>query len=202
VKGRRVSPVARGVVQRSCACNASGGDESTCPECARKNGVLERKAQDGRAVASIPAVVQTVLQSAGQPLANHERGFMESRFGRDFSSVRVHTGAAAAQSAQAIDAAAYTLGDNIVFGAGRYAPSTAGGRRLLAHELAHVAQQAGQPVSAGAALELGSAHSAHEIAADRAADAVMNAAPAPAAETATISNGERAESARKYDTQI
>jgi hypothetical protein len=95
VSGRRVVPVARNIVQRRCSCNASGGDESSCSECARKGGVIERKAEDGRAVASVPAAVGTVLQSAGQPLANDERGFMESRFGRDFSSVRVHTGAAA-----------------------------------------------------------------------------------------------------------
>lgn len=67
---------------------------------------------------------------------------MESRFGRDFSQVRVHTDARAAQSAQAVNARAYTVGQNIVFGAGEYLPVTAAGTRLLAHELAHVVEQA------------------------------------------------------------
>jgi Domain of unknown function (DUF4157) len=70
------------------------------------------------------------------------RGFMEPRFGRDFSQLRVHTDAKAAGSAQAIDAAAYTVGQEVVIGAGQYAPGTAEGRRLLAHELTHVVQQA------------------------------------------------------------
>jgi hypothetical protein len=81
--------------------------------------------------------------SRGEPLAPEARTFMEPRFGRGFADVRVHTGPAAARSAQAIGAAAYTVGRDLVFGAGRYRPGTASGRRLLAHELAHVAQQSG-----------------------------------------------------------
>src|SRR6185503_7812734 len=69
--------------------------------------------------------------------------FMESRFGRDFSQVRVHTGAMAAASSQSIQALAYTSGNNVVFGAGQYAPGTESGKRLLAHELTHVVQQDG-----------------------------------------------------------
>jgi hypothetical protein len=68
---------------------------------------------------------------------------MEQRFGHDFSRVRVHWGAAAEQSAQDVNANAYTVGHNIVFGTGRFAPGTHEGRRLIAHELAHVVQQAG-----------------------------------------------------------
>ena len=69
---------------------------------------------------------------------------MEQRFGHDFSSVRVHTGAAAEQSAQDVNAHAYTMGHDIVFGAGRFAPETHTGRSLLAHELTHVVHQAGR----------------------------------------------------------
>lgn len=68
---------------------------------------------------------------------------MQGRFGHDFSSVRVHTGADAEQSARDISANAYTVGHHIVFGAGRYAPTTHEGRRLIAHELTHVLQQSG-----------------------------------------------------------
>jgi hypothetical protein len=68
---------------------------------------------------------------------------MEARFGYDFSRVRVHTDATAAESARAVQALAYTVGEDIVFGAGRYAPATGAGQRLLAHELTHVVQQGG-----------------------------------------------------------
>ena len=71
---------------------------------------------------------------------------MESRFGRDFSNVRIHADEPAAKSAQAINAQAYTVGEDIVFGPGRYSATSAPGRRLLAHELAHVVQQSGSPV--------------------------------------------------------
>jgi hypothetical protein len=66
---------------------------------------------------------------------------MESRFGHDFSQVRVHTDARAAESARAVDAAAYTVGRHLVFGADRYSPTMESGRRLLAHELIHSVQQ-------------------------------------------------------------
>src|SRR5262245_7092098 len=84
----------------------------------------------------------------GEPLASSTRAFMELRFGADFAAVRVHTDAAADGSAQSINAHAYTAGHHIVFRAGRYDPSSQAGRRLLAHELAHVAQQGAhrQPV--------------------------------------------------------
>ena len=85
-----------------------------------------------------------VVRAPGQPLDAATRSFMQPRFGRDFSGVRVHSDAAAARSAQAVGAKAYTVGDDIVFGAGRFAPSTGEGRRLLAHELAHVAQRSGR----------------------------------------------------------
>lgn len=71
---------------------------------------------------------------------------MESRFGRDLGQVRVHTDASAAESARRIDAAAYTVGDHVVFDSGRFAPHTTQGRRLLAHELTHVVQQGGGAV--------------------------------------------------------
>lgn len=77
----------------------------------------------------------------GQPLAPADRDFFEARLGRDFSRVRVHTGDAASASARALAAKAYTSGEDIVFAAGRFEPGSAEGRSLLAHELAHVAQQ-------------------------------------------------------------
>lgn len=84
-------------------------------------------------------------RSGGQPLPEAARQFFEPRFGADFGDVRVHTGEQAAQAASSLNARAYTLGSDIVFGAGEYDPSSTGGQRLLAHELTHVVQQRSAP---------------------------------------------------------
>jgi hypothetical protein len=81
------------------------------------------------------------LKGGGQPLSSSARAFFESRFNYNFDAVRIHTNDSAATSAHAIRARAYTLGNNIVFGAGQYSPHTAAGKRLLAHELTHFIQQ-------------------------------------------------------------
>ena len=88
-----------------------------------------------------PASVDRVLASPGRPLEPALRQDMGQRFGHDFASVRVHTDAAAEQSARDVNAHAYTVGRDVVFGVGQFAPATPGGRRLLAHELTHVVQQ-------------------------------------------------------------
>lgn len=99
-------------------------------------------AEGGGGVA--PPIVSNVLSSGGgQPLDAGTQQFMESRFGRDFSEVRVHTDSRAAESAAAIQARAYTSGRDVVFGQGEYRPGSVEGRRLLAHELGHVGQQGG-----------------------------------------------------------
>ena len=96
---------------------------------------------------SVPAIVDEVLRLPGKSLDPQTRANMETRFGYDFSNVRVHTNERAAQSAQAVNALAYTVGDNIVFDAGQYTPFSFGGQKLLAHELAHVVQQGGGKTS-------------------------------------------------------
>jgi hypothetical protein len=91
--------------------------------------------------------VQQVLASGGgQPLDAGTRADMEARFGADFGDVRLHTDAAASASAEAVSAHAYTVGSDIVFQRGHYAPDTEAGRRTLAHELTHVVQQRSGPV--------------------------------------------------------
>lgn len=85
--------------------------------------------------------MQNVIHSSGQPIDPATRNFMESHFGHDFSKVRIHTDSNAAKSARAINAHAYTAGQNIVFGSDKFKPETKHGRSLLAHELTHVIQQ-------------------------------------------------------------
>jgi hypothetical protein len=90
-----------------------------------------------------PDIVEDVRRSPGQPLDAPAQAFFEGRFRRGFGDVRIHTDPRAAQSARAVGALAYTVGRDIVFGNDQYNPGTAAGRRLLAHELAHVEQQRG-----------------------------------------------------------
>jgi hypothetical protein len=139
-------------VQRTCACNGE------CPKCQMEKlnqgaaGLQTQHVGSGDlGQTTAPASVHEVLHSPGRSLDTEVRGFMELRFGHDFSRVRVHSGAAAEQSAQDVNASAYTVGHNMVFGAGAFAPATDEGRRLIAHELTHVVQQASSP--AGTALQ-------------------------------------------------
>ncbi len=81
------------------------------------------------------------LGSKGQAMPHQEQQFFESRFGYNFSGVRLHTDSVAAKSAQSINALAYTSGNNIVFNSGQYSPETDSGKKLMAHELTHVVQQ-------------------------------------------------------------
>jgi len=106
-------------------------------------------ARSTRDVGAAPESVHQVLGNPGQALATPLRSDMEQRFQHDFSAVRVHTGPSAELSASDVNAQAYSVGSDIVFGAGRFAPGTHDGRRLIAHELAHVAQsgEAGPPTS-------------------------------------------------------
>lgn len=100
-----------------------------------------KKPADG--AEQVPPIVRRVLDTPGQPLDPATRFSMEGRFGRDFGDVRIHTDALAAESARAVYAHAYTVGQHIVFDAGQYHPETAEGLHLLAHELAHTIQQHG-----------------------------------------------------------
>jgi hypothetical protein len=86
--------------------------------------------------------VHEIIRSPGRPLNPATRAFMESCFGHDFSQVRVHSDARAAELARTVNARAFTVGRDVVFGAGQYAPGTNKGRKLLAHELTHVVRQA------------------------------------------------------------
>jgi hypothetical protein len=129
-------------LQRACAC---GGE---CPTCqAEEEDQAPQLLQTRRVPAHdtaetvAPPIVHEVLQTHGQPLDSATRAFFAPRLGHDFGRVRVHTDAKAAQSARAVNALAYTVGQDLVFAHGQYEPGAVSGRRLLAHELAHVVQQ-------------------------------------------------------------
>ncbi|HXP90035.1 MAG TPA: DUF4157 domain-containing protein [Fibrobacteria bacterium] len=113
---------------------------------------LHRRPVGTPAPSEAPGVVEDVLRSPGSPLEPASRAAMESSFGQDFGHVQVHAGSKAAESARAVNARAYTVGRDIVFGAGEYDTRSRIGRGLLAHELAHVVQQGGGSGSAGTTL--------------------------------------------------
>ena len=160
-------------LQRKCACGGTAGKDEMCDDCkadalqrktagGASHNPLEQEADraadrvtaglsaevtgrvggDGTTTAA-PSIVENALTSPGAPLEPKMRREMEHRFGTDFSSVRLHAGQQAERSAHELNARAYTSGRSIVFAAGEYAPSNREGRRLIAHELTHVVQQAG-----------------------------------------------------------
>lgn len=139
------------VLQRRCACGGTPGRDGECAACRAKRLSLQRRStQDASPLA--PPFVTEALRSGGRPLETSTRAAMEARFGHDFSRVRIHTDATAAASADAVAAHAYTVGRDVVFAGGRYAPETPAGRHLLAHELTHVLQQEGGPAPAAPAV--------------------------------------------------
>ena len=130
-------------IQRKCSgCDEEDKLQRKCAECEEeeKKGELHRK-ETNAGPQFAPPSVQAVLNSPSRPLDPATRAFMEPRFGQHFSNVRLHTDSQAAQSARTVNALAYTVGRDIVFGRGQYAPGSSKGRNLIAHELAHVIQQ-------------------------------------------------------------
>jgi len=135
----RVTSLPEQRLQRSCTCSGRG---SKCEnEPATPEGIQTKQVQANDAEEIASPIVNEALRSQGQPLDQTTREFMELRFGHDFNRVRVHTNALAAQSAAALNAHAYTVGNDIVFSLRRFGSNSNEGRRLLAHELTHVVQQ-------------------------------------------------------------
>lgn len=174
VAGQPASAARGGLLlQRKCACGAHSQGKAECDSCARKR--VQRKAARAAPGHAVPEIVHRVLRGAGRPLDSATRTTMETGFGHDFSGVRVHTDSVAHASASAVHALAYASGQHLVFANGQYAPGTSSGRRLIAHELAHVVQQrhlTDQPAA------IGDAASALEQQADRAAERVLSGRPA------------------------
>jgi hypothetical protein len=177
-------PIARrpsrtAVLQRKCACGAQAGAEGTCAECREEDGAssLQRRAADRAEPEAVPQTVYDVLSSPGRPLETDTRGDMEQHFGHDFSQVRVHADAQAERSARDVHADAYAVGNDIVFAPGKYAPRSAEGKQLLAHELTHTVQQSSGMAARGVARS--AAHALRltppDHPAEREADAAANA---------------------------
>jgi len=155
---RQIASLARGVLQRKLTIGLSNdpleheadrvADQVMAgpsrSDFSRVPISIQRHAPTGdRQSEETPSSVDRALATPGRQLDTPLRQDMEARFGRDFAQVRIHDGAAAAQSAGDVGARAYAVGSNVAFGRGQYAPDSASGRWLIAHELAHVVQQQG-----------------------------------------------------------
>lgn len=178
------APVRSAALQRKCACGATTGPSGDCETCCEKKVQRHPASPYGlsstnrwaSSVAEVPPVVHEVLRSPGQPLDAEIRAFFEPRFGHDFSDVRVHHDSKAAESAQAVQAQAYTVARNVVFDCGAYAPGKQSGRELIAHELAHVVQQESTRGSIGeSGISIDPSLSAESDAQEFAGDVMRNA---------------------------
>lgn len=138
----RIIDMATPRLQRTCACGAEAGPDGECAACKARRKAIQRQASSPDTPAALPPSVQTAIQSdSGQTLDHASRTKMESAFGADFSTVRVHTSAQADDAARDINAKAFTTGQDIFFASGQHQPGTHEGDKLLAHELTHTIQQ-------------------------------------------------------------
>ncbi len=183
-------------VQRKCSCGGSGGGE--CEECKEKK-TLQRKETTTEHAGESPAIVEEVLKTPGRPLDRNTRTFFEQRMGHDFGAVRVHTDPTAAASASAVRSHAYTVGSDLVFSAGRYAPGSTYGDHLLAHELAHVVQQTGTSRRTGI-LPIASSGSGLEREAEGAARHATTASAMRRPSPGLTRNAMRTAALQRYET--
>ncbi len=139
----------------------------------QKNAVQQNDLPD-HSIERVPSRIIEAPRTSGNPLNSETRHFMEQRFAHDFSKVRVHTDEQSQRSASTLNARAFTIGNNIVFGSGEYIPGTERGKSLIAHELAHVIQQHSVPVSVQKKLKISSPTDSAEQAADAAAHMAMD----------------------------
>src|SRR6478609_1588431 len=150
------------------------------------NRVLQRSGIRSIGDSPTSEMVEEVLSRPGRPLNLSTRLAMEPRFGRDFSQVRVHSDALAAESARAVGAQAYTVLRDMVFDTGQYAPGSPDGQRLLAHELTHVAQQDGLAPARSLIVGTADHHAEHEadsVASSMSGNAII---PPPVREAAPV----------------
>ena len=131
-------PIDNDTIDRKCAdCETNDDEEKKDLNFSRKPSNTSNLKTDEK----ITSEISSIRSGGGSPLEATTKEFMESRFGYDFSTVRIHSDLSAARTAKALNALAYTTGNDVTFGEGQYSPNTVKGRRLLAHELTHIIQQ-------------------------------------------------------------
>lgn len=173
--GSRAAIADSGVLlQRKCACGGALAFDTTCRACQGEGLQVSRRATASTVSQIAPGNRPPTVGAGGVGLDAPTRAFMETRFGHDFGSVRVHTDARSAESARAVDALAYTVGRDVVFAPGQYQPHTRAGLGLLAHELAHTVQQSGGGAPTRASAKISSPHSEAEREADHAAQRALD----------------------------
>jgi hypothetical protein len=173
-----ISAIRQPVLRRKCDCgqHTSGGQ---CEECKKKKAeekssgdpLLQRSALNRSVVNGVPRVVNAAMQRRGSAIDAGIRSRLESSFHCDLSQVRVHSDEPAAHAAAAINARAFTFGQNIWFGRNEFAPHSSKGFHLLAHEVAHTIQQGSETAAVQTSLAVGAVDDPAEAAAERAADA-------------------------------
>jgi len=181
-----VASTGQAVLRRKCACGQHTVN-GECEDCKKNktedkssgDPLLQRRATNANPVRGVPGAVNAAIQQPGMEMNGGVRSRLESSFRCDLSHVRVHADDSAARAASAINARAFTLGQNIWFGRNEFSPNSPGGFHLLAHEVAHTIQQRSQTPGVQASLTVGAVDDPAEVAADRAADAAVRATPAP-----------------------
>lgn len=131
-------------IQRKVGCSCGDFDDEHVrlkPLSGQITPFIQAKG-DGAISEAVSGKIKSSLER-GNPMQNDTKSFMESRFGVDFSNVKIHTGNESAQLNQSLNAKAFTVSNNIYFNSGQHQPETDSGKHLLAHELTHVVQQGG-----------------------------------------------------------
>jgi hypothetical protein len=168
------------------ACSCAGEDEM-CDECRQKHSATIARKSTGNPNSVVShKTIGNALRSSGHPLDPAARAFFEPRFGSDFGDVRVHTGQEAQNAARTIHAHAFTLGNEIYFASGQYAPDTDSGRALIAHELTHTLQQQGSGVRDKDVVPRQDDGGTRTTDSDRDLDAGAGPAPGPSPDADTV----------------
>jgi hypothetical protein len=172
--------LARQAAPRRCACGGLIGADGLCAKC-RSRPLALRRSPARAAPRTAPAIVHEVVRSPGRALDAPVREAVEARLGHGFGRVRVHTDDRAAESAVAVGATAYSVGNHIVFGPGAYSPLSTSGQRLLSHELVHTLQHGSGPAGVPDRLQIGRIDDEAEREAERLASSSPEPRGAPVA---------------------
>ncbi|MBV7530825.1 DUF4157 domain-containing protein [Chitinophaga sp. sic0106] len=164
------------VIRRCAACDAGEKEEKIQPKALAATIRRSSNGTGGSQVSSTVSDSISATRGGGSAMSSDTRDFMESRFGTDFSGVRIHDGGYAADLSSELNAQAFTIGNDIYFNAGKYSPDTSSGKHLLAHELTHTLQQGGgksierKPISDGVIRRVAQYYTPQDIGTSRTVD--------------------------------